>query len=131
MEDQPPVLTDNELLEILIAEAGGAQAPGAISMLEQVVVERGADLTDDQLCTLARADAFSDPAVNTSGLRAAVQREMEHRGVWRTFRRREQVTVWLKGFRWTVGLLLMAAAALAAFFALIILVKWVLYWMGF
>jgi len=131
MEDEPRVLTDGELLEILIGEAGGAQAPGAIAVLEQFVVERGAYLTDDHLRTLARVDSFSDLVVNTSALRARVRLEMERRGIWRSFRRRERLTIWFKWVRWTAGLLLMAAGTLAGFFGLIILGKWVLYWMGF
>jgi hypothetical protein len=131
MEEEPRVLTDSELLEILIAAAGDAQAHQAIAMLEQLVVERGSSLSGDQLRRLARVDSFSDVAVNTSSLRAAVREEMERRGIWRTFRRRERLDVWLKGVRWTAGILLMAAGILAAFFGLIILLKWVLYWMGF
>ncbi len=129
MEEESRVLTGRELFEILLAEAQGPQAAQALALLESLVAERG--LNDTDLETLARIDSYCDPAVNTAALSATVKAEMVRRGIWKRFRRRERLRVWWAATRWTAGLLLMAAATLAAVFGVIIAAKWILYWMGF
>ena len=131
MDDAGRVLTDEELLAVLIAEAQGTNAAQAVAILENYVTDLGSRLTDEQLFTLARVDTYCDVAVDSAALYAAVQREMERRGIWQRFRRRERVRVWLAAVRWMAGLILMAAGVLAGVFGLIIATKWILYWLGF
>ena len=131
MEEESRVLTLSELVAVLVAETQSGNAAQAVAILESLVSEEGEHFAADELLTLARIETYCDAAVDTGPLRAAVQQELEARGLWRRFRRAERRRVWLAFAKWIAQLLLLSVAVLAAVFGLVIALKWVLYWMGF
>jgi hypothetical protein len=96
------------------------EAPAALTAL---VAEHGALLDEERLRTLARLDP------RLGAMHAAIEREMRRRGIWRSFRRAERRRVWLGGLRWSLSILLIAAALLAAFFGAIIGASRALHWL--